>query len=582
MKLKNPFSFFSRKQITAPVETVALQAAPPPPSTLDTRPSSNFLVPAAQARWLAAGISQYTPQRVEQVFRMALAGDLSSQWEMFDLMEATWPRLSKNLNELKDFPVSLAAGDQPGTMRYIVKPFALQDAEPSATAITRKKLVEEALWNMNPNPDSDENELEDTVRDIMDARGKGISVLEIDYQTRHTAAGFAVVPRCTRWVHPDNYGYPTGKNVESNRLMLKSGGSRYGGATGTFTPFPEHKFIIAVCKNKTGHPLGAAMLHVLGFAWSSFNFTAEWRLNFAQIFGQPIRWANYDPNMSPADQAKLIAALANMGSNAYGAFPAGTQLELKESSKSSSDDPQASLMADADKMCDFVILRQTLTSDVSNDGGSRALGEVHERKEDGVKIGCAKWTAKVLKQLIRSICILNFGDDSECPTLSILMENENEDKELGELLVDVNSSGLEPTDEALPEISKRLGFEVQRQAKPAPTAPGGARTAALLPDETEEKEKSLAAKDGGRAQAPRPKTDAVDLIAARRAKMLADVYRGSMAPFREAVLASSSKEDAMARLEKLYTDWKPEKLNQELEIALQICAAAGAAEAKNS
>jgi hypothetical protein len=48
-------------------------------------------------------------------------------------------------------------------------------------------------------------------------------------------------------------------------------------------------------------------------------------------------------------------------------------------------------------------------------------------------------------------------------------------------------------------------------------------------------------------------------------------------PFRQAVLLSNSREAALARLKALYTDWPAQRLAEELETALQIAAAAGAA-----
>ena len=53
-------------------------------------------------RWLAPSVRWYTPQMVEHIVRDAQAGNLQSQWELFDLMEATWPRLQGNLKKLKE------------------------------------------------------------------------------------------------------------------------------------------------------------------------------------------------------------------------------------------------------------------------------------------------------------------------------------------------------------------------------------------------------------------------------------------------------------------------------------------------
>src|SRR5690349_14350915 len=74
----------------------------PPPGTM-----TRLIRTSARDRWLSGIISYYTPQIVESTARSALSGNLFAQWLMFDLMEQTSPRISKNFNELKDAVVSL-------------------------------------------------------------------------------------------------------------------------------------------------------------------------------------------------------------------------------------------------------------------------------------------------------------------------------------------------------------------------------------------------------------------------------------------------------------------------------------------
>jgi hypothetical protein len=69
-------------------------------------------------------------------------------------------------------------------------------------------------------------------------------------------------------------------------------------------------------------------------------------------------------------------------------------------------------------------------------------------------------------------------------------------------------------------------------------------------------------------------------IAERRAAALGAAYAGAMAPFRQALLASNSAEEAMERVQALYADWQPERVVRLVEEALQISAAAGVSAAK--
>ena len=56
-------------------------------------------------------------------------------------------------------------------------------------------------------------------------------------------------------------------------------------------------------------------------------------------------------------------------------------------------------------------------------------------------------------------------------------------------------------------------------------------------------------------------------------KALASAYHGSMAPFRAAIAASTSRDDALIRVAAAYADWKPGRVVAEVEEALQLCAA---------
>lgn len=534
-----------------------------------------FIVPGQQARWIGMDVAQYTPQRVAQVYRDACAGDLESQWEMFDLMESTWPELSKNLNQLKDGAWLLFLN---GTLG--VKAWCRKGEEASEEAERRAEVVEAALWGMRPRVEGNENDFEDTIRDALDARGKGLSVLEVEWEVRAQPGrepASIMAPRCTRWVHPQWYGYPR----SGGPLMLKRGAG--AGPGGGWEGFAEHKFVIGLANNKTGHPLGAALLHLLTFWWAASNFTSDWFLNFAQVYGQPLRWATYDPSMTVADQGKLQAMLSGMGSSAWGMFPAGTVFEMKEAAKGAGDNVHGAVLAMANKVCDLVVLRQTLTSDVSGNAGSLAQGEVHERVLDKVELGCGLWACKALQGLVRSICVLNFGDDVECPYLGLKEEDEEDPKGLSELLVNVSNAGLEPEDEALVEIGQRLGFKVRKKA-PLNLGGGVPPVAEMdepgkpempsAPDKPEKPDEAVTARRGAAG------ADVAATVADSRAKALGEVYRGAMAPFREIILSSSSREECLERLTKAYADWAPQRLAAELEDAMQICAASAGKDGK--
>lgn len=397
------------------------------------------VVPQVRDRWLATGITEYTPDQIYNILRGALSGRLLYVWQLFDLMEDTWPRLATNLQKVRS---SVKRHD------WTIQAWAPKGQEPSAEAERRARLFEDAIYSMRPRPDIDELGWDGTLDALMDAWGKGVSVLEVDWSYADVDAGRLIVPRSTHWVHPQYYGWPSVDDFGGDRLMLRASevvqrSEVIKQAGAEWIEFPANKFLLATCKARTTHPSAAARLRPLAWWWCAMNFSGQWLVNYAQLFGIPIRWATYDPGR-PDLKTVLEQMLENMGSAGWAAMPDGTALQLFEGKGTGADNPQASILDRADKNCDIYLLGQTLSTDVGSTGGNRALGEVHKDVQDEVSENAIRWTAGVLnQQLIPAWCELNFGDRRECPYF-IDREAEGKDaKGAAETFKIVLDSGVE-------------------------------------------------------------------------------------------------------------------------------------------
>jgi phage gp29-like protein len=413
----------------------AIVAATPSVPTQPSLPSgvasslARILRPQAAYRWLLPQLAAITPQYIEMTLRGALAGNHVQAWELFDLMEDTWPKLGKNLNELKNGVRN---------MKPTFEAYAEEDEDPTPEALQKCALVKAAWANMKPVAAADENTQETTIFDILDAWAKGVSVLEVEWhQFESKKLGIVFGPRTTYWVHPVCYAW----NV-SGVLGLRAdarGNLSPGMAANTLTSqaqpyviaeFPPEKFLIGIHKHKSGTALGGPMLRPLCWWWLAANFSADWMLNLAQLFGLPFRWASYDRNASDATIIAIGNMLQNMGTAGWGAFPEGSELKFLEAGKNADHSPQADMLDRADKNCDLLILGQTLTSDTGQSGkggGSLALGKVHEGVKGEIIEACCRYAADVLNtQLFPSILRINFGEDSECPRVKFETEKEDD------------------------------------------------------------------------------------------------------------------------------------------------------------
>lgn len=392
---------------------------------------SRILRPQAAYRWLLPQLAAITPQYIEYTLRGALAGSHVQAWELFDLMEDSWPRLVKNLNTVKRAVQNL---------EFKVEPFHEQDQPPTPEAIEKSHLVNNALFGFRPRADMDENDFLGTVFDILDAWGKGVSVLEVDWMIRNAGKlGDITAPRATFWVHPVCYAWSMEGQLGLRLELTNKGPLLYPGVwqSTTYQPrpdqvneFPPDKFLISVRRARSSTALAGALLRPLAWWWCAANFSADWLLNLGQVFGLPFRWVNYSAAAPQATVDAICSMLQNLGSAGWAAFPEGAELKFIESMKSASQTPQAEMLDRADKNCDLLILGQTLTSDTSKQGGSLALGKVHQDVQDEVVMAAGRHVCGVFNtQLIPSILRLNYGEDGADEQTPVLVASPKKEED---------------------------------------------------------------------------------------------------------------------------------------------------------
>ena len=95
---------------------------------------------------------------------------------------------------------------------------------------------------------------------------------------------------------------------------------------------------------------------------------------FEELFGVPIRIAKV-ASQSDAVKNEVAGWLEEMGSAAYGVFPLGTEVEIKENSKGDAFNVFYQKIKALREELSMLILHQTMTTE---NGGSKAQGNVHE------------------------------------------------------------------------------------------------------------------------------------------------------------------------------------------------------------
>nr|WP_294922173.1 DUF935 family protein [uncultured Flavobacterium sp.] len=95
---------------------------------------------------------------------------------------------------------------------------------------------------------------------------------------------------------------------------------------------------------------------------------------FEELFGIPIRIAKI-ASQSESVKNEVAGWLEEMGSAPYGVFPIGTEVEIKENTKTDSFNVFYMKIQALDKELSKLVLHQTMTTE---NGSSRSQGEVHE------------------------------------------------------------------------------------------------------------------------------------------------------------------------------------------------------------
>lgn len=138
-------------------------------------------------------------------------------------------------------------------------------------------------------------------------------------------------------------------------------------------PYREGKLAAWVIEAGAPKDLGL-FLKLAPHAISKKNMLAFWD-QFGELFGHPIRIAKTS-NPDPKERSRVENMLTQMGSAAWGLFPEGTEIEIKETSRADAFEVYDRRIIRANSEMSKAVLTQTMTID---DGSSLSQGQIHEK-----------------------------------------------------------------------------------------------------------------------------------------------------------------------------------------------------------
>lgn len=213
-----------------------------------------------------------------------------------------------------------------------------------------------------------------------------------------------------------------GLHVPGQKILL----SDINGNTGIDVSEVNDVLLYAKFYNNIGILEKAAPYAILKrHSWGSWD-------EFEELFGVPIRIAKV-ASQSDAVKNEVASWLEEMGSAAYGVFPIGTEIEIKENSKTDAFNVFYMKIQALDKELSKLIIHQTMTTE---NGSSRSQSEVHENTLDEVvKSDRKKMLSFLNKRLVPAMRMLGYKvPDNAKITIEKTVDPKEQIKIDGELM----------------------------------------------------------------------------------------------------------------------------------------------------
>jgi len=396
--------------------------------------------------------------------------------------------------------------------------------------------------------------IEDELFDVLDAVGKGFSVCEVLWDT----GGGRWWPREIKHRDPRWFDFDPADGA-TPRLRVDGG----------WEPIPigNGKYVYHVHKAKSGLAIrgGLARLAAWSFMFKSFTLK-DWAV-FCEVFGQPLRLGKYGPEATEDDKAKLLHAVANIGSDVAAIVPQSMIIEFVEAKITGNVELYEKRCDWLDRQVSKAVLGQTTTTDAIS--GGHAVSQEHRQVQKDIERADAKQvSATINRDIIRPFIAFNFGPQEVYPR-AVLGRAEA-----------VDTEKLTKAVAALVPLGLKVGQQWARETLGIPDPQDdeellGAPKPAVPPagEEQEEEEREAAtqarrpapARVPARAPAPTP-ADAIDgLLDGIEWEPLLEE---TLAPIRQAVATAASLEELQETLGTLLPKLGVESLAQHLAKSL--------------
>lgn len=391
--------------------------------------------------------------------------------------------------------------------------------------------------------------------DMLDALGKGFSVMEVDwrYHLGH------MCPRDFIW-RPQRWFTFDRDDGETVTLRI-SGEERF---------LQPHKFIVHRHKSKSGLTIRSGLARIASWAWMYKAFTLrDWAI-FVQNYGMPIRIGKYGRNATEDDKETLWRAVAQIAGDCAAIMPADMAVEFVQVGDKGTSGDLFEKRADwMDRQVSKAVLGQTTTTDAVS-GGHAVAREHRLVQEDIERADAIVLSATVNRQIVPNLVAFEFGPQDHYPKVRIGRPDEVPLEEFSAAYDRLARHGL----------TAPAGYLRGRLGIPAPAEDdelvGGRPLSAMDQLFGEPASADKARRDGGRRQLhTRQGSDHVEQLTDRLEQETADVIASMTSEIRAVLAEATDLRDAADRLAKL--ELSPQALSEAMTQGMAMAHLAGQA-----
>lgn len=477
-----------------------------------------------------------TPARLAVLLRQAEDNDAANYFALAEEMEE------------KDLHYTAVLGTRKRQVSQLE--ITIEPASEAESDVANAELCQEFI---------DRDVLQSELFDLLDSVGKGIGVSEIIWDVSERDWR----PRELVWVDPRWICF---NRIDRRKIQLKS-------ESGEGIDFAPYKFVRHFTKAKSGLPVRGGIARLAAWAYLFKNFTLKGWVEFAEIYGQPLRVGRYDGSATEEDKRALLRAVSNIGRDAAAIIPQSMLLEFIEAQKGGSSggaDIYHKLATYIDHQISKAVLGQTATTDAI--AGGHAVGKEHNDVRGDIERSDANELEATLKRdVFKPLIDLNRGPQEVYPRVHIGRASEVDLDKVSQVLHRLVPMGLEVGQN---DVRSMLGFEEPKKGDSI-LQPVNMRPAASGDEPPPETRKITAA---ATAQNTR---DAIDDLADQLEEFSGDVVDGMVNQIRTVVADAKSLDEVRNVLLDLLPDLDDSQYVEILRRAMTVADLAGRDEAIN-